>query len=375
MFGRSVTLFKLFGFEVKIDFSWLILGMLISWSLAKGFFPSHYRGLSTETYWAMGVASAFGLLISVVFHELWHSLVARRFGVPMRGITLFIFGGVAEMTEEPPHPRAEFFMAIAGPISSIFLGLIFLGLGYFAPAGGWPRPVAGVLVYLGILNLVLAGFNLIPAFPLDGGRILRAILWGWKNNLRRATRVASQFGGAFGLILIFLGALDFIFGNMISGLWLFLIGLFLRGASQTAYRQLLIRQAFEGERVRRFMKEEPISVSSTITLQQLVDDFILKHHFEMFPVVDNDHLIGCITLNQVKEIPREQWALKQVSEVMARCGVENTIEPDKDALEALSQMNRVKSSRLMVVDKGKILGMIALKDMMKFISLKLDLEG
>lgn len=375
MFGRRVTLFKLFGFEVKIDFSWLILGMLISWSLAKGFFPSHYRGFSAATYWAMGVASAFGLLISVVFHELWHSLIARRFGVPMQGITLFIFGGVAEMTEEPPHPRAEFFMAIAGPISSIFLGLIFLGLGYFGPGSSWPAPIAGVLLYLGILNLILAGFNLLPAFPLDGGRVLRAILWAWKNNLRWATRVASQLGGAFGLILIFLGALDFIFGNVIGGLWLFLIGLFLRGAAQTAYRQLLIRQAFEGERVRRFMKEEPISVSPIITLQQLIDDFILKHHFEMFPVVEHDQLVGCITLNQVKEIPREQWPFRQVSEVMARCGVENTIDPDKDALEALAQMNRVKSSRLMVVDRGKILGMIALKDMMKFISLKLDLEG
>lgn len=374
MFGRSITLFKLFGFEVKIDFSWLILGMLISWTLAKGFFPSHYRGFSVATYWAMGVAGAIGLLISVVFHELWHSLIARRFGVPMRGITLFIFGGVAEMTEEPPHPRAEFFMAIAGPLSSIVLGLIFLGLGYFSPGSGWPRPVSGVLIYLGLLNLILAGFNLLPAFPLDGGRVLRAILWGWKNNLRWATRVTSQLGGAFGLLLIFLGALDFIFGNIIGGLWLFLIGLFLRGAAQTAYRQLLIRQAFEGERVRRFMKEEPISVSPIISLQQLIDDFILKHHFEMFPVVENDQLVGCITLNQVKEISREQWPLKQVREVMARCGAENTIEPDQDALEALAQMNRVKSSRLMVVDRGKILGMIALKDMMKFISLKLDLE-
>ncbi len=375
MFGRSVTLFKLFGFEVKIDFSWLILGMLISWSLAKGFFPNRFRGLSTETYWIMGVASAFGLLISIVFHELWHSLIARRFGISIRGITLFIFGGVAEMIEEPPHPRAEFFMAIAGPLSSIFLGLIFLGLGYLSPASGWPQPVTGVFIYLGILNLILAGFNLIPAFPLDGGRILRAILWGWKNNLRWATRVASQFGSTFGLVLIFLGVVDFIFGNIIGGLWLFLIGLFLRGASQTAYRHLLLRQAFEGEKVRRFMKEEPISVSSAITLQQLVDDFILKHHFEMFPVVEGDQLVGCISLNQVKEIPREQWTLKQVNEVMARCSAENTIEPDEDALEALARMNRSKSSRLMVVEEGKILGMIALKDMMKFISFKLDLEG
>lgn len=374
MFGKSITLVKLFGFEVKIDLSWLILGLLIAWTLAKGLFPSSYRGLSTSTYWIMGVAGALGLLVSIVFHELWHSLVARRFGLPMKGITLFIFGGVAEMTDEPPSPKVEFFMAVAGPLSSIILGLALVGLSAYGHGGGWPRPAVGVINYLGFLNLILAGFNLVPAFPLDGGRVLRSILWGWKDNIRWATQVASQIGSGFGIVLILIGAVEFVFGNLIGGVWMFLIGLFLRGASQSAYKQIIIRRALEGESVRKFMKENPVTVSPRISLQEFVDDYIFKHHFKMFPVVDNDKLVGCVTLNQVKEIPRAEWASRRVGELASGCSKENTISPDQDAMKALSIMSRTNSSRLMVVQGEKLVGVIALKDMMRLLSLKVDLE-
>lgn len=375
MFGKAITLVKLFGFEVKIDLSWLILGLLITWTLASGLFPNSYKGLPAATYWMMGIAGAVGLLVSIVFHELWHSLVARRFGLPMKGITLFIFGGVAEMTEEPPHPRAEFFMAVAGPLSSIFFGLVLLGLGYLGGSGGWPRPVIGVINYLGFLNLVLAGFNLLPAFPLDGGRVLRAVLWGWKDNIRWATRIASRIGSAFGLVLIVVGVVEFVVGNVIGGVWMFLIGMFMRGASQSAYKQLLIRRALEGERVRKFMKEDPVTVSPKISLQELVEDYIFKHHFKMYPVVEEGRLLGCVTLNQVKEVPKEEWASRRVGDLVLRCTKENTISPDEDAMKALALMSRMNASRLMVVEGGKLVGMIALKDMMKLLSLKLDLEG
>ncbi len=375
MLGRTVTLIKLFGFEVKIDFSWLILGLLITWTLAKGFFPTSYQGFAMSTYWLMGIAGALGLLISIVFHELWHSLIARRFGLPMKGITLFVFGGVAEMTDEPPHPRAEFFMAVAGPLSSIFLGFVLLALGMLGGRSGWPRPVLGVVNYLGFLNLILAGFNLLPAFPLDGGRVLRAVLWGWKDNIRWATRIASQIGSAFGVLLIVVGAIEFVIGNIIGGVWMFLIGMFLRGASQTAYRQLLIRRALEGESVRKFMKENPVTVSPSISLQELIEDYIFKHHFKMFPVVRDDELIGCVTVHQVKQVPKEEWPTRRVADLASGCTAENTISPDEDAMEALALMNRKNASRLMVVDKGKLVGVIALKDMMKLLSLKLDLEG
>jgi Zn-dependent protease/CBS domain-containing protein len=374
MFGKGITLVKLFGFEVKIDFSWLILGLLIAWTLARGIFPSSYKGLAASTYWTMGIASALGLLVSIVFHELWHSLVARRFGLPMKGITLFIFGGVAEMTEEPPHPRAEFFMAVAGPLSSIFFGLLLLGLGYVGGSSGWSRPIIGVINYLGFLNLILAGFNLVPAFPLDGGRVLRAVLWGWKDNIRWATRIASQIGSGFGLVLILIGVLEFVFGNVIGGVWMFLIGMFLRGASQSAYKQLLIRRALEGESVRKFMKEEPVSVSPKVSLQELVEDYIFKYHFKMYPVVEEGRLLGCVTLKQVKEVPKEEWASRRVGDLALQCTQENTISPDEDAMKALALMSRVNASRLMVVEREKLVGVIALKDMMKLLSLKLDLE-
>jgi Zn-dependent protease len=178
MFGKTVTLFRIFGFEVKIDWSWLILGALIIWSLATGLFPAWYEGLAPSQYWAMGVAGALGLFVSIVFHEFWHSLIARKFGLDMKGITLFLFGGVAEMGDEPPSPRAEFFLAVAGPISSVVLAGAILGLSLLLRGPGPVTPVTGVLRYLGYLNFILAGFNLLPAFPLDGGRVLRAVLWG-----------------------------------------------------------------------------------------------------------------------------------------------------------------------------------------------------
>jgi Zn-dependent protease/CBS domain-containing protein len=375
MFGKAITLFKLFGFEVKVDLSWLILGLLIAWTLARGFFPDSYGGLEPAVYWAMGVAAAIGLLISIVFHELWHSLIARKFGLSMKGITLFIFGGVAEMTEEPPSPKAEFFMAAAGPVSSIALGAGLIGISMLAQGNGWPKPFIGVTNYLGFLNLMLAAFNLVPAFPLDGGRVLRAVLWGWRDDLRWATRIASGIGSGFGMALVFIGALQVVFGNLVGGMWLFLIGMFLRGASKSALTQLTIRQALQGERVRKYMKDDPVTVRAGISVLEFVEDYILKHHFKMFPVVDDDgRLAGCATLNQVKEISKEEWGRRRVMELSKACSAENTISPDDLVLNALSLMSRTNTSRLIVRDGDRLAGVITLKDIMRVLSIKADLE-
>jgi Zn-dependent protease/CBS domain-containing protein len=374
MFGKGITLIKLFGFKVKIDLSWLILGLLITWTLAQGLFPNYYEGLQTVTYWMMGIAGALGLLVSIVFHELWHSLIARKFGILMRGITLFIFGGVAEMTEEPPSPKAEFFMAVAGPISSIVLSLGLFGIFYLGINVEWPESITGVINYLAFLNLILAGFNLLPAFPLDGGRVLRSVLWGWKDNIRWATQVASKIGGAFGIALIALGVLELFLGNLIGGVWMAVIGLFIRGASQSAYQQMLIRRSLEGEKVRRFMEPDPITVSPSISVEDLVEDYIYKHHFKMYPVVEDGRLIGCVTLGQVKTIPKEERKDHNVRELAEDCSEKNTIGPDEDAMKALTTMRKTNSSRLMVVEGNKLVGVITLKDMMGLLSLKIDLE-
>ncbi len=374
MFGRGIRLFRLFGFEVKVDLSWLVLAFLITWSLARGLFPNYYKNFAPSTYWIMGAAGAVGLFVSIVFHELWHSLVARRFGLPMKGITLFIFGGVSEMTDEPANAKVEFFMAVAGPLSSVVLGGILLGVTALA-RGTFSLPTRAVLAYLGVLNLILAGFNLIPAFPLDGGRVLRSVLWGAKGNLRWATRVASRVGSIFGFLLIAVGVFEFFVGNFVGGIWMFLIGLFLRNAAQASYQQVVVRRALEGEHVRRFMVPDPVTVSPDATVDDLVENYIYKHHFKMYPVEDHGELVGCVNVNQVKEIPRGERERHAVREIARACSPDNTIGPDDDAMNALARMSRTNSTRLMVTDHGRLLGMITLKDLMSFLSLKIDLES
>ncbi|MDD5557079.1 MAG: site-2 protease family protein [bacterium] len=375
MFERRVTLFKLLGFEVRIDPSWLILALLITWTLAQGVFPGRYPGLTQAAYWIMGAAGAVGLFASIVFHELSHSLVARAYGIPMKGITLFIFGGVAEMDDEPPSPRAELAMAAAGPASSILLGLLFYLVHLLAARGGLAAPAVGVFYYLAMINGILAVFNLIPGFPLDGGRILRALLWGWKGSIRRATRIASQIGSGFGTLLFFLGALDVITGNLVGGLWLFLIGMFLRNASQMSYRQLLARTAFQGEPVRRFMRTDPVTVPAGASVAALVEDYIYRHHYKMFPVVRDGRLVGCVSTREVKAVPRQEWEGRTVADIMTARSCENSVSPEEDAVAAIAMMNRTGSSRLLVVDGDRLAGIVSLKDMLKFLSLKIDLEG
>ena len=375
MFGKRMKLFKLLGFEVRIDASWIVIAVLVTWSLAKGAFPYWYPKLSPLTYWSMGVVGALGLFISIVAHEFCHSLVARKYGMPMKGITLFIFGGVAEMGDEPPNPMAEFMMAVVGPLSSIAIGGIAYVVYLQGARLGWPDPVNGIIGYLSYINALLAAFNLLPAFPLDGGRVLRSILWGWKKNLRWATHISSKIGRGFGILLVIVGAFQFLKGNFIGGMWWFLIGMFLQGAAKTSYQQLLIRKALEGEQVRRFMKSDPVTITPSLSVDRLVEDYIYKYHHKMFPVVeDTDKLIGCVTTRQVKEIPREEWAYRKVGEITSPCSPENTIGSQADAMKALSVMSKSGLSRLMVTEGNRLVGIIALKDMLAFLSLKVELE-
>ncbi|RJP65892.1 MAG: CBS domain-containing protein [Candidatus Abyssobacteria bacterium SURF_17] len=374
MFGKSIKLFKLFGFSVKVDMSWIIIAILVAWSLSVGLFPHQFKGLAARTYWLMGIVGALGLFASIIFHEMCHSLVARQFGLPMKGITLFIFGGVAEMDDEPPSAKAEFMMAIAGPISSIVLAVGFYAVSLLGKSAPWPGPVTGVLQYLGMINGLLAAFNLVPAFPLDGGRVLRAALWSWKKNIKWATRKAAAAGSAFGLVLIILGVFNVLAGRFVGGMWWFLIGMFLRGAANTSYQQLVIRQALEGEPIRRFMEPNPVTVPPSITINELVEDYVYKYHFKMFPVTEEGKLVGCVSTRQVKEIPREEWSQRTVGELQVACSDENTIEPDADSVKALSRMRKTDGSRLMVVENGRVVGIVSLKDLLQFLSLKVELE-
>lgn len=363
------------GFKVRIDLSWLIIVALVVWSLAGGVFPYYYKNLSSSSYWIMGIVGAIGLFLSIIAHEFTHSIVARRFGMPMEGITLFIFGGVAEMEDEPPSAEAEFFMAFAGPLSSIVIGFIFWGLTALGRAAQWPVTVTGVLNYLKLINWILAGFNLLPAFPLDGGRVLRSILWKWKNNISTATKIASGAGSTFGMLLIVAGIFFLFTGSIIGGIWWVLIGLFLRQASQMSYRRVLMRKALEGETISRFMRKDPITVSPSTTVKDLVENYVYKYHHRMYPVIKDGHLRGCITTKEIKEVPQDLWESKTVEEIVHACSTQNTISLNEDPVNALTLMNKTGNSRLLVVDGQDILaGIITIKDLLSFLSLKFDLE-
>jgi Zn-dependent protease/predicted transcriptional regulator len=375
MFGRRVTLFKMMGFAVRVDASWLLIAFLIVWSLAVGVFPNEVPDLPTGTYWWMGIAGALGLFVSIVVHEFSHSIVARRYGVPMKGITLFIFGGVAEMEEEPADPKTEFLMAIAGPLASVVIGGVFYVISVAARTS-WPIEVLAVVGYLASINWLLAVFNMIPAFPLDGGRVLRAALWQRWGNLVRATRAATFAGSLFGTLLIVGGVLQLVFGNFVGAIWWFLLGMFLRMVSEASYQRVLLQSALKGEPVRRFMNRNLVAVKPDITVQDLVDNYIYKYHRKMFPVVtDSQQLVGCVGTEQVKKLPRNEWSQHNLTEIAEPCSRQNTITPDTDAAKVLSIMGRAEDSPLLVVENDRLVAFVSPQDLLHFLSIKLELEG
>ncbi|MCE5276742.1 MAG: site-2 protease family protein [Planctomycetaceae bacterium] len=376
MLNRSIKLFTILGFTVRIDLSWLVILVLVVWSLGAGVFPAQFPGLAWGSYLAMALAAALGLFASIVIHELCHSLVARAYGLPMKGITLFMLGGVAEMSDEPPTPKAEGLIAAAGPAISLVLGVVFIVAAIGAAAVGWPNEVVGVLQWVGLINIILLVFNMIPGFPLDGGRILRAVLWAIKKDLRWATHVASRVGMGFGIVLVGLGILELLLGgNVIGGVWWIVIGLFVRSAAKQGYQQILVREMLHGEPLNRFMNTEPVTVPTSLNLKDLVEDKVFQYHFKMFPVVEDGQLTGCVTTQKVREVPREQWPMKTVGEIMQPCSDENSIPPNEDAMHALTRMTQAQASRLMVVDHGTLVGIITLRDLLKFLSSKMALES
>lgn len=373
---RGFHLFTLFGFEVKLDLSWLLLALLISWSLGAGWFPARYPELSSYAYAWMGISVAIGVFFSIVFHEFSHSMVARHYGMPIRGITLFIFGGVAEMESEPPNPKTEFLMAIAGPISSFVLAAILWVAASLTEGSGLPQPITGVLSTLAVVNLTVAIFNLAPAFPLDGGRMLRAALWHWRRDLHEATFVSSRIGKGFGTALMILGVIAFVGGNLIGGMWWFLIGIFVRGAASSSYQQLVLKDMVEGQPVRRFMRSDPITVAPTLSIAEWVEDYIYRYHYKMYPVLDESRLLGCITVDSLQGIRREDWPSTRVADVMEARSETNTVDASTDTMALLTNILQPDGrSRFMVVEGDRLVGIIALKDLLELISLKLQIES
>ena len=382
MFGMRWRLFRLLGIPVSVDVSWLLILALLTLSFAEGFptilheyFPGDTHQLAQADYWIMGLVTALAFFTCIVLHEFGHALVARSRGMPISGITLFLFGGVSELGEEPTSAGTEFLMAVAGPLVSAVLAAVFWVVAVVGYQGGWPHPVVIVLGYLATINGLVLIFNMVPAFPLDGGRVLRSILWGATGNVRRATRWASAVGQAFAWVLIAWGVLQFFSHNWVGGIWSALIGMFLNGAAKSSYQQVLIRQALQGEPVRRFMNPNPIVVSPSLDLLHWVEDFVYRYHHRAFPVASNGRLEGLVTTQALSQIPRGEWAAHTVGEVMARDLRAVSIAADADALEALGKMQRTGSSRLLVTEGDRLLGIVSLKDLLRFLNLKLELES
>jgi Zn-dependent protease/predicted transcriptional regulator len=375
LFGSRITLFHLFGISIRLDPSWVLLAVLITWTLAVGFFPASHPGLATTTYWLMGAIAAIGLFVSIILHEMAHAVVARRDGLEIDGITLFIFGGVAEMKAEPASPMKEFRMAIAGPIASVGVAVVCYLVALAGGLLGAGAAFTGVFAYLAVINTILVVFNMVPAFPLDGGRVLRAGLWAWKGSLRRATRISATIGGGFGIALIVLGLLNVLTGNFIGGIWWALIGLFVRFAAQMSYQQVLVKKGLEGVPVKQLMNPQPITVSPDLAIADLVEDYVYRYHFKLFPVVHDDNLVGCVRLGDIKEIPRDRWGTTRVAEIMQACTPETTVSPDTSAVDLLHRIQPPKEGRVLVTQGGRLEGIISRHDLFAYLAVKSDLEA
>jgi CBS domain-containing protein len=267
-------------------------------------------------------------------------------------------------------------MAVAGPVASFVLALIFWQAENLALARAWPTPVVGVADTLRYINVVVAIFNLLPAFPLDGGRMFRAALWHFKKDMRAATYISSRIGRGFGLFMMILGVFGAIQGNFIGGMWWFLIGMFLRGAAAASYQQLMLQDVLKDKPVREFMNSEPVTVPPSISVADWVEEYVYRHHYKLFPVVEDSSLLGSISIDKIKKIPREEWDRRNVRELMEPVSPANSIPADTETTKLLMTMIRPDTpSRFMVVEGGRLVGMISLKDLLELIALKLEIES
>jgi len=370
---KGLRLFRILGIQISLNYTWFVVFGLIAWSLASGYFPYKYPGLSPAAHLVMGFLGAVFLFLSVLIHELTHSYIAKKEGIEVREITLFLFGGVSQLVKEPEDPRKELKVAIAGPISSLVLALIFWIISRMTSQSPSLLLFTGLLGYLAFINLSLAIFNLIPGFPLDGGRVLRAIYWKKTGSLKKGTQLAAGAGKWIGVAIILIGLWWVLRNNLMGGVWLVIIGIFLRSAAEGGFQQVVMKGALEGVKVRELMSQSVITVQPSLRIDRLVEDFYLTHKHITYPVVERGRIVGIVTLKQVKDVPRDQWREKTVSEVMKPIQEGMMLDPDGEAVDALQKMIRSGEGRLPVVKDGQAVGMITRKDILNLLEIKTDL--
>lgn len=364
MTRHNVPLGRILGIPIGLDFSWFVVFALLTWMLATSYYPGEFKDWTPQLYWFMGAVTAIMLFVSVLLHELGHSVVALRYKIPVRSITLFLFGGVAQIGAEPPSAIAEFLIAIAGPLVSLALAMLFYAV---QPLVAGTETLLGLAKYLAYINLALLLFNLIPGFPLDGGRVFRAAVWKVTGNLRRATLIAANVGRIFALLFIFVGVWQMFSGNFGGGIWIAFVGWFLDNAASAQVQQVMFKGLLAGHSVAQAMSTRCAAVPADLMLQQLVDDHILAGGQRCFLVNRGDQTLGLMTLHRIKEVPRADWAATTAAQVMLPLEQLQLIDPDTELWAALQKMDRDGVNQLPVTRDHHVIGMLSREDVITFL--------
>ncbi|MCJ7663442.1 MAG: site-2 protease family protein [Desulfobacterales bacterium] len=367
----SWRIFTVFGIEIRIDSSWILIFGLVTWALARNYFPSQYPHWPHEQYWLVGLITSLLLFSSVLAHELTHSLVARSRGEEVRSITLFLFGGVAEITEEPGTPAKEFIIALVGPLSSVIIAALFFGVWHVMQ--GISEPIAASARYLSIINGILALFNMIPGFPLDGGRVLRAIAWKWTGDVKRATRIASVAGQVIAFLLIFFGISQILRGYFFDGLWTALIGWFIHSAAVRGYRHTLMKETLKDVRAKDLMDTAFETIDGSISVQELIEDHILQKKERSFLITEKGELAGIVCLEDVKAVTADKRHATTIREIMTPRDKLEAVSPEADGNQILAKLASGKIHQVPVIEGGKIKGLVCRADILDFIHLRTDL--
>jgi Zn-dependent protease/predicted transcriptional regulator len=370
---RGVSLVRIAGIDVRLDYSWFLIFALILASLSLGYFPRAYPGQSRAGYWTAGALATLLFFLSILIHEFSHAVVARLSGIRVPDITLFLFGGVSHMEDEAHTPAVELRVAAVGPLTSFALAVLFWGLFHALPASTPPLAVA-VVRYLAWINGALAVFNLLPGFPLDGGRVLRALAWWRTGSLRRATRMAADAGKGLAIGLMILGALEIFGGALLGGLWLVFIGMFLRSMAESSYQNLVLLQTLEDVTAADVAIERPVSVPSQLSIQRLVDEYLLHHGFRAYPVVDGGTVKGLIAVADLGDLPVEQRPATTVAERMHPLVDAMCVPPDLPLSEALKKLQGAPGGRLLVMRGGELLGLLTKSGLARFVEIRQVLE-
>jgi Zn-dependent protease/CBS domain-containing protein len=354
---RGLQIARVAGMPIRIQPSWIFIFALVLWSLSSAYLPSQFPEIGRTTAWIAGLFATLGFFVSLVLHELSHSLVARHHGIGVSGITLFLFGGVSRIEQEPTDPRVELRVAVVGPLTSFALALLFWLAASAARADAGPVTVA-VLGYLAYINTALGVFNLIPGLPLDGGRILRAVVWWRTGSLRGATQLASNMGKGVALGLMALGGLEIITGALVGGMWLVFIGLFLRATASAGWEELVMRRALEGLRVEDVMVRDPLVVGPELTLRQLIDEHLVREAVRGYPVCEAGKVLGAISIFELRALPPEALATRHVRDAMVPLDEGLRIDPSDSLLAALRKLAHDRRSMLLVMTGDRLSGIV-----------------